>query len=155
MRLSLVTLIVVLASSVVAASEKADLYPGEANWHRYRFTIAPAVTEVRTAIAVNLAWDTPETGVLIAVLSVDRGTITAISTGDDRYARLDVGLLRGTYELIVIGVQAPTHYHLTMQGPRLTRGRDGAFAPSTDLFSERLVAERLAPEVAQLQRELK
>ena len=41
-------------------------------------------------------------------------SIEGISIGNDRMARLEVGLLEGTYELVLITVGAPTHYHMNV-----------------------------------------
>jgi hypothetical protein len=119
-----------LLSGPVHGSERADLSPGEANWHRYSFTaVTPGQIAVRQNITV--AWDNESAGVLVALFNRTdpaNPTVQAISLGDDRLVVIDVSILAGSYEIVVGGVVASTHYHLTVSyGGRepLTRLSDG------------------------------
>jgi hypothetical protein len=103
--------VVFLLTSVrIDGSERHDITPGEANWHRFRFhVISGAAISVRQNITVS--WDNPEAGMLIALFDVDdptKPTVQAISAGNDRAVSLDIGLLDGSYQVVLTAVVAPT-----------------------------------------------
>ena len=115
-------LIGVLGMPLVAhASEKADLYPGTENWHRYGFVAVTLPGGISVPQKITVLWDNPQAGVFIIVVepSDSDNPIVASSIGNDRMVSLDLGLFAGSYEIVLVGVSAPTHYHMTV-----TYGRD-------------------------------
>lgn len=152
--------VVVVALSVTAAvhgSERRDISPGEANWHKYRIHVISGTGQVAVRQHVTLLWDNPGTGMLLALYNTENPAnprLQAISAGNDRLAALDVGLLPGTYTLVIGAVVAGTHYHLNS-----TYGRDELLfqqpngplrMSATELFMDRLIEEDLAPHLARL-----
>ena len=110
----------ILLTGSAQASEKVDLFPStstdSSNWHRWQFFVIP-FEGVAVEQIITVLWDTPDTAVLLAIYDTTDPTdlkVEAISIGNDRMARLEVGLLEGTYELVVIGLNAPTHYHMNV-----------------------------------------
>ena len=96
--------LVVVFTGQAHASEKEDLFPSTAtdssNWHRYRFYVSFFGDDVAVNEIFTLLWDTPGTGVLLAIFDTTDPAdpeLKAVSAGNDRMARLDIGLLEGTY----------------------------------------------------------
>jgi hypothetical protein len=152
-----VVLIVMTAMTLVGpveASERKDIAPGEANWHRYRFFVVG--TEVSVRQTVTMLWD--NTGAAMLVALYDTGNpaapkLIALSTGNDRLVTLDIGLMKGTYQLIVAAVVQPTHYHLNVtygNDELLFQQPNGPLQAPSELFSDRLISEDLAPYLARL-----
>ena len=149
-----VALMAALASTL-EASEKQDISPGQSNWHRYRFfVIATGSVSVRQHVTV--LWDNPAAGMLIAIYETSNPSsprLTAISTGNDRFVSLDVGLLDGTYQVVGAAVSASTHYHLNVtygSDELLFRQPNGPLGVQSELFTDRLMSEQLAPYLDRL-----
>jgi hypothetical protein len=147
---------VLVCSSPAQASEKRDLYPGTENWHRYRFYVTSGTSAVAVRQNVTMLWDNTAAGTLLALYDTTDAAspdLIALSAGNDRAVSLDVGLLDGTYQLIIVGVVAPTHYHLNViysQNELIFQQPNGPFVGAGDEFSDRLIAEDLAPRLARL-----
>ena len=152
----------VLITGTVVASEKEDLFPStstdSSNWHRYRFYVSNFGSDLATNEVFTLLWDNPAAAVLLAIYDTSEAAnpeLVALSVGNDRLARIEVGLMDGTYQLIVIGVAEPTHYHMNaIYAPdeSIFRQPDGqpfnVITQTTDLQIEKL----LAPRVRQLEK---
>ena len=152
-RLSVVLALSLMLVHPVTASERRDINPGEANGHRYRFV---AVTAGGVAVRqhITVSWENAGAGMLVAVYDVDNPaspSLVAISAGNDRLATLDIGLLAGSYQILIVAVSGSTHYHFNS-----TYGLNELLTPSAlhsapiDLFTDRLIAEDLAPYLAKL-----
>jgi hypothetical protein len=119
-RIALISLAaLVLMPAPTHASEKADLFPGIENLHRWRFIAIPitALGQIAVIQTITVQFDSPAAGVLMFLENrTDPLNVTteAISIGSDRMATLEIGLLAGTYEIVIVGVVAPTHYHLNV-----------------------------------------
>ncbi|OFW37673.1 MAG: hypothetical protein A3J29_06270 [Acidobacteria bacterium RIFCSPLOWO2_12_FULL_67_14b] len=152
-RLVLVAIITLTAMSAQAA-ERRDILPGEANWHRYRFYVVTSQIAVRQHITV--LWDNAGAGLLIGVYDINNAAapkLVALSAGNDRLAALDVGLLAGSYQLVIGAASAGTHYHLNstyglnelLFAQNVRPGMSAA-----DIYMERLIEEDFAPYVARM-----
>ena len=153
--------VVLLAGGSAHASEKADLFPGIDNLHRYGFFAVTLGGDVAVEQIVTVLWDTPGTTILVTVVDPSDETtpIKAFSIGNDRMARIEVGLLEGSYEIWLVGVSAPTHYHMnvTYNSDELLFRRDteqpfSAARQAEDLRVEALLApylDRIARAVNQ------
>ena len=155
-RISAFAVFVFLVTSIrMDGSERQDIIPGEANWHRYRFhVIAGSAVAVRQNITVS--WDNSATGMLIGLFDVDDATnplLRAISTGNDRGVTLDIGLMDGSYQVVLGAVGAPTHYHMNVtygNDELLFRQPNGPLRVQMELVTDRRISEQLAPHIAKL-----
>ena len=144
----------VLLSGSAQASEMQVIDPGQANWHRYRFFVFTAGVAVRQNVTVQ--WDNVGTGMLLAIYETSdpaAPSLIAISSGNDRHVSLDIGLTDGTYQLVVAAVVSPTQYHLNVtygSDEFLFQQPNGPLAVPSDLFTDRLTGEQLAPHLARL-----
>src|SRR5688572_3778753 len=152
--LSALVLVCLVAPIGLHASERQDIAPGEANWHRYRFHVITTGVAVRQSITVS--WDNQATGMLIAVFDVDDPTkpsLQAISVGNDRGVTLDLGLMDGSYQIVPSAVGASTHYHLNVtygNDELLFRQPNGPLRAQIELVTDRRISEQLAPYLAKL-----
>ena len=120
MRLALATAVIVLLSigSASAQSVKADLFPGIENIHKYQFNAIPLESwgEIAERIEITTLWDSPTTYVLLWVVNVtdrtDVDVVLKVFGGHDRHAQAETYLEEGIYEIWLVGLNAPTHYHM-------------------------------------------
>jgi hypothetical protein len=153
----LVVVVVALVCAVsLDASERKDITPGEANWQRYQFVVVTGGSQVAVRQHVTVMWENAQTGMLVAIYNTENPAsprAQAISIGNDRFVALDVGLLPGTYQIVVAAVSAPTHYHLNStygEDELLFQQPNGPLRAPIDLFAERLIGEQLAPYLERL-----
>lgn len=153
-RLLLAVVVTFTLANSLHASERKDISPGEANWHRYRFYVVGSQVAVRQT--VTILWDNAQSAMLVALYDTENASapkLVAMSTGNDRLVTLDVGLLKGTYQLIVAAVSASTHYHLNVtygNDELLFQQPNGPLQTPGDLFTNRLIGEDLGPHLARL-----
>lgn len=152
---TLIVLALTLLSGSAHASEKGDLIPGTENWHRYRFhVLTPALGEIAVQQTVAVQWDAPGAAIVLAIYDTSdplSPEVMALSTGDDRRVTINVGLMDGTYQIIVAGVLEPTHYHMNVTYSRdelLFRQPNGPFLTAAAESADLRIEESLAPYVA-------
>jgi hypothetical protein len=161
--LTLLAAVVLLAvASTAMASEKRDIYPGTENWHRFRFFVFPIsldenVTAVAVQQSISVLWDNPPAAMLMAIYDTTDPadlTIEAISVGNDRQALLEIGLMEGTYELVLATVGAPTHYHMNVlygSDEFLFQQPNGTSFSASQQASDLEMESMLAPYVRRLE----
>lgn len=156
-RVLVVILLALTLPGTVAGSERKDIAPGDANWHRYRFHVV-TIGEVAVRQHITMLWDNPSTGIVLALYDTDdpaKPSLIALSAGNDRFVSLDVGLLEGSYQLIIAALSASTHYHLNVTYGRnelLFAQPNGPLSSTFQLFTDRLIAEQLQPSLEKLAR---
>ena len=162
--------VVLFVSSVGAQAQKTlraegtvkeDLFPDADGslglWHIGDFTVETDLLTVSKTHTFTLLWDNEGTGVLLSVVRPSDETILVLSTGNDRKVTAEVSLMAGKYQLIIVGVVEPTHYHLNATVAGDVVGWDEEIETETNTFSAARAAvalrieEILAPRAIELE----
>ena len=161
----------ILVSSVVVTAEgaiKKDLYPDSDGslglWHISNFTVSTNLFlgEVAKTHTFTMIWDNFESGALLSVIDPAEESILVLSAGNDRKVTAKVSLLAGSYQLVIVGLIQPTHYHLSatadgdvvLLDPTTTETTTEAFSAARAATALR-IEELFAPRVAALEAALR